>query len=206
MKNSQWKINLGFSIFIILLVILLIQVSIQLALIFILSLGLGFTLQKSRFCCASAFRDPMLVGTTKLTQAFILLLAISVTGFAVVAYVADILKIQLSLNLFPLGVHTIVGGILFGIGMVLAGGCTSGVLTRIGEGFAMQMIAFVGLLIGAVLGSYSLPYWRTIFGESSGIFLPDIFGWLPAVAIQLLTLLALWQVTRWWQKKQNGVG
>lgn len=206
LKHSQWKLSLGFSFFMLLLMVLLIQVSIQLALVFMLSLGLGFTLQKSRFCCASAFRDPLLVGTTKLTQALILLLAISVVGFAVVANVAEVLKIPLSLNLAPLGFNTIIGGILFGIGMVLAGGCASGILMRIGEGFAMQMIALVGLLIGTLLGSYSLPYWHMIFAESPGIFLPDIFGWLPAVAIQILILLGLWQVTRWWQKKQNGVG
>jgi len=204
--SSQWKLNLGFSLFMLLLIVLLMQVSIQLALIFALSLALGFTLQRSRFCTASAFRDPILVGTTKLTQAFILLLAISIMGFAVVANGAEILKIPLKLNVFPLGIHTIIGGILFGIGMVLAGGCVSGVLTRIGEGFAMQMFALLGLLFGTAFGGYSSPYIRSIFGEFSGVFLPDIFGWLPSVAIQLLILLILWEVTRWWHKKQNGVG
>ena len=205
MKNSQWKLNLGFSIFIILLIVLLIQVSIQLALIFILSLGLGFALQKSRFCCTSAFRDPLLVGTTKLTRALILLIAISLIGFTAVVYLADLFRISVNLNLFPMGFHTVVGGIIFGIGIVLAGGCAAGVLTRVGEGFAIQMIALLGVFLGTLLGSYSLPYWRTTFGESPGIFLPDVVGWLPAVAIQLLILLSLWLVTLWWQKKQNGV-
>lgn len=206
LKKSQWRLNLGFTIFIILLIVFLIQVSMQLALIFALSLGLGFTLQKSRFCFVSAFRDPLLVGSTNLSQAVILLIAISVIGFAVIANGADILNIPVSLYVSPFGIHTFIGGILFGIGMVVAGGCATGVLMRIGEGFAMQMIALAGLLIGAFLGKFSLPYWLLHFGELPGVFLPDIFGWLPAIAIQLLILFILWKVTRWWQKKQSGVG
>lgn len=206
LKKSQWKLNLGFSVFILFLILLLIQVSLQLTLVFAVSLAIGFTLQKSRFCFTSAFRDPLLVGVTNLTQAVILLLMISVPAFAVVAAIAEMVKYPLSLYVSPFGVHTFIGGILFGIGMVLAGGCSSGVLMRIGEGFAMQMIALVGLLIGAFLGKYSLPFWQASFGEVPGIFLPDIIGWLPAVAVQLLILLVLWKVTRWWQKKQNEVG
>ncbi|NLI90900.1 MAG: YeeE/YedE family protein [Peptococcaceae bacterium] len=206
LKKSQWKLNLGFSFFILFLILLLIQVSLQLTLVFAVSLAIGFTLQKSRFCFTSAFRDPLLVGVTNLTQAVILLLVISVPGFAIAAAIADMANYPLSLYVSPFGVHTVIGGILFGIGMVLAGGCSSGVLMRIGEGFAMQMIAFVGLLIGAFLGKYSLPFWQTSFGEVPGIFLPDKIGWLPAVAVQLFILLVLWKVTRWWQKKQNGVG
>ncbi len=204
--TSQWKLNLGFSFFILMLIVLLLQVSIQLTLLFAVSLALGFTLQKSRFCFTSAFRDPLLVGYTTLTEALILLLAISIPGFAIVSNVAGILHVPLSLYVTPLGIHTFVGGILFGIGMVMAGGCASGILMRIGEGFAMQMIAFAGLMIGAILGKYSLPYWRANFGESPGIFLPDIIGWLPAVVLQLIILFFLWKVTRWWKRKLNGVG
>lgn len=40
--------------------------------------------------------------------------------------------------------NTVVGGIIFGIGMVIAGGCASGMLMRIGEGFEMHLITLVG--------------------------------------------------------------
>ncbi|AFL98707.1 putative transporter component [Desulfitobacterium dehalogenans ATCC 51507] len=206
LKKSQQKLNLGFSIFILLLLLLLIQVSIQLALIFAVSLAIGFTLQKSRFCFVAAFRDPLLIGTTKLTEALILLLAISIPGFAIVFYLSNIFNLPLNLYVTPFGAHTFIGGLLFGTGMVLAGGCASGTLMRVGEGFAMQMIALFGLFLGAFLGKYSLPYWLSIFQEFPGISLPDIVGWVPAVFIQLLILFLLWEVIRWWQKKQKGVG
>lgn len=203
LKKSQSKLNLGFSIFILLFLIFLFQLSTRLALIFALSLALGYTLQKSRFCFVAAFRDPLLVGTTKLSQAVILLLLISIPAFTLVFYISSLLNLPIELKVTPFGFHTLLGGILFGIGMVIAGGCASGTLMRVGEGFAMQMLALGGLIIGAFLGNFSLPYLLNIFQEFPGVFLPDIMGWIPALSIQLLALLSFWQGIRWWQKSKN---
>ena len=202
--HSQQKWNIGFIVFLTLLLVLLSQISIRLTLILALGIGLGFVLQKSRFCLVSVLRDPILIGMTQLTRAFILLLGISILGFALVSWGASQSNMPLRLNVFPLGVHTIVGGILFGIGMVLAGGCTSGLLMRVGEGFAMQWVAFFGLVVGAVIGQRSQVNWRNAFGEWPGIFLPDIFGWVPTLILEILILAALWRLARWWQIKQLG--
>ena len=43
---------------------------------------------------------------------------------------------------------TFLGGILFGIGMVIAGGCTAGTLFRVGEGNVPSLIAAVGMITG----------------------------------------------------------
>lgn len=202
--HSQQKWNLGFMIFLILLFTLLFQLSQNLALVFMLGIALGFVLQKSRFCIVSALRDPILIGMTQLTQAFFLLLGISILGFALVSWWATQTNIPLILNIFPFGVHTVVGGVLFGMGMVLAGGCATGILMRIGEGFAMQMVAFFGLLIGAVLGERTLDDWRSAFGERPGIFLPDVLGWIPTLILEITVLIVLWKVSQWWQRKQLG--
>jgi len=178
--------------------------SIRLTLILALGISLGFVLQKSRFCLVAALRDPILIGMTQLTRALLLLLGISILGFALVFWGATERNIPLSLNVFPMGVHTLVGGLLFGIGMVLAGGCSTGILIRIGEGFAMQLVAFLGLVVGSVLGERSVKNWRNTFGEWPGIFLPDVLGWFPTLALELIVLSSLWQLARWWQKKQLG--
>ena len=202
--RSQRKWNIGFILFLTLLLTLLSQISIHLTLIMVLGIALGFVLQKSRFCLVSALRDPILIGMTQLTRAFLLLLGISILGFALVSWGAAQRNIPLSLNIFPFGVHTVVGGLLFGIGMVLAGGCSTGILIRIGEGFAMQLVAFFGLAVGSVLGERSVKKWSNAFGEWPGIFLPDILGWVPTLILEIIALSALWQWARWWQKKQLG--
>jgi uncharacterized protein len=208
MKNktlhSQRKWNFGFILFLTLLFVFLSQFSIRLTLILALGISLGFVLQKSRFCLVAAIRDPLLMGMTQMTRAFLLLLGISILGFAIVYWGALQYGIPIKLNVFPLGMNTVVGGLLFGIGMVLAGGCTTGILVRVGEGFAMQMVAFFSLIIGSVLGERSLVHWRNTFGESPGTFLPDIMGWIPTLILEIATLSVLWILARWWQKKQLG--
>lgn len=202
--HSQRKWSLGFILFLTLFIALLSQISIHLTLILALGISLGFVLQKSRFCLVSALRDPILIGMTQLTRAFLLLLGISILGFALVSWGASQRNIPLALNVFPLGVHTVIGGLMFGMGMVLAGGCSSGILMRIGEGFVMQWVAFFGFVVGAVFGERTVKYWRNFFGEWPGIFLPDVLGWVPTLIFEILALGALWQLTRWWQRKQFG--
>ena len=61
---------------------------------------------------------------------------------------ADVIQ----LNPSPLlGAANVVGSFIFGIGMVLAGGCASGVTYRVGEGMVGAMTAVLGLAMGAVM-------------------------------------------------------
>jgi uncharacterized membrane protein YedE/YeeE len=49
----------------------------------------------------------------------------------------------------PFGIHTLIAGLIFGVGMVLSGGCASGSLYKIGEGNGTSFLAaFFGLCIG----------------------------------------------------------
>lgn len=203
MLKSQRRLNIGFSIFMLMLFLLVMQISLRLALILALGTAIGFSLQKSRFCFTSALRDPFITGITQVTQAVLLLIALSLIGFWIIFITSSDLD-TLLLGVVPFGAHTVVGGILFGIGMVIAGGCVSGILMRIGEGFVMQMVAFLGLLIGALIAYQTQGFWQNTFGEWEGIFLPDIMGWVPALILQLSILAGLWRLAYWWQKRKIG--
>lgn len=168
-------------------------------------LGFGYVLQKSRFCFTAGFRDPHLLDSTKVSQAILLALGITTAGFAAVKYAHILLSQPIPgmdyIN--PIGLYTLAGGILFGIGMVIAGGCASGVLMRIGDGFATQLVVLTFFLIGSLLGVGNLPWWRTKFSlVKEGIFLPDILGWPGAVAAQLLLILALYILAKRWEAKK----
>lgn len=197
MKKNQRSWNLAFLSFVFLLFVLLAQMNWKLAINLGLGIGLGFALEKSRFCFVAAFRDPILTGVTALSQAAILLLGVSTLGFALVAGLGR----GYVLNVFPLGLNTIAGGLLFGIGMVLAGGCASGILMRVGEGFAMQMLALAGVLVGVFFGGRSLRWWQELGWEQPGIFLPAKLGWLGTLGLEMALLGALWFLARWWQNR-----
>lgn len=200
-KQDQKTWSIGFALFLVMCFILVWQISGKLAFSLLAGIGIGFVMQKSRFCFVAAFRDPFLVGLTHLSQAVILLLMISILGFFAVINLFNFLGWSYELYAFPVGFNTVAGGLLFGVGMVLAGACASGVLVRIGEGFVMQFLAFLGLIIGVILGEESVPFWQSRFGVwTEKTFLPDQIGWPLTLTLELAFLAFLWWAARQYQK------
>lgn len=109
------------------------------------TLGLlaGFVMMRARFCFAATFRDPFMTGESDKTQSVILSVLIVVLGVGILKWVGSLHIAQLaeatglrerviikSAGLVPwyravfanAGWGGIVGGIIFGFGMLLAGG------------------------------------------------------------------------------------
>ncbi len=106
----------------------------------------GFILQSGRFCMNSAFRDIILLKEFKLAKAVAVSLAVLAVGFAIFAFAGW--------NLGPKDFKpwaAIVGGLVFGVGMVFAGGCASGTTYRVGEGMMGSFVAAIGLTVGALM-------------------------------------------------------
>ena len=172
-------------------------------------LAFGFILQKTRFCFAAGFRDPVLVGSTSLLKAIIIAILVSNLGFAVIQN--NILQGDLSIPfssipgaIYPVGLNTVIGAILFGIGMVIAGGCASGTLMRIGEGFMMQVIVLIGFLIGTLWGAHDFVFWnKLLISRASIVYLPHFLGFWQALLIQVIVLIALYYLADWYDKNNN---
>jgi uncharacterized membrane protein YedE/YeeE len=164
----------------------------------------GFALQRGRFCMNSAIRDTILLKDTTLLKSVIMAILVAMVGFALLAS-AGLIKI--SPSGFFWGAH-LVGGILFGIGMVLAGGCASGITYRIGEGVASALSAAIGLTIAGTLTMIgfltpikdylqkSTQIWVTAANEAEPVkfnpTLANIFGMdHTLVAIGLAVIIAI---------------
>ena len=148
----------------------------------------GFVIQRSRFCFAACFRDIFLIRNTAQTRAVLLALFINTLGFTLVHFLLDG-DLAAAGHVYPVGLHTMVGGLLFGFGMVIAGSCVSGCLTRIGEGNLMQVVALLGILLGSLLGAWRLDWWLpTIIASAPTVFLPAVFGWPTALVLQLTVI------------------
>jgi uncharacterized membrane protein YedE/YeeE len=134
-----------------------------LAVFWLFGLAFGFVLQRSRFCFASAFRDLFLLGDARMMKGVLAGLAVATAGFTVL--MARLLpevgfgSLPPGATVLPLGIHTLLGGVLFGIGMVLAGGCTSGSLYRAGEGYVGSMVALLGIILGLEISSHTWNWW-----------------------------------------------
>jgi uncharacterized membrane protein YedE/YeeE len=107
----------------------------------------GFVLQRGRFCMNSAFRDIILLKEYKLAKAVVIALITLMIGFAIFALAGIITLAPKPLKIWG----AIVGGLVFGIGMVLAAGCASGTTYRVGEGMIGSLVAAFGLTLGGSL-------------------------------------------------------
>lgn len=208
-KPKKNQIPLGFLTvaFIIIVALLLNQKSSNMAFFWLTGTAFGFILQKGRFCFTASMRDPYLTGGTSITRAVIIAFAITTLGFTAIkyGYAQAGLPIPGMSYVVPISIATLVGAFLFGIGMVIAGGCASGTLMRVGEGFIMNMIAFVFFIIGSLWGAHDFGWWKEWFiSKGPSIFLPDVFGWMGAVIIQLTVLLILYVVAEQYEKKRGG--
>lgn len=181
--------------------------------IILIGVGFGYTLQRARFCFTACFRDPVLTGSTQLTKALIIGLAVSTFVFMIIS----IKKAGLDVNVIEMkniagtvknsGLHTAIGAFIFGIGAVIAGGCASGTLMRMGEGFLQQWIVIVFFVMGSVLGAWILSGIKTVpFLYGKVVFLPKTLGgWLPAAIVQFSLFLILYILADIWGKKKAGV-
>jgi uncharacterized protein len=166
----------------------------------------GFILQRSRFCFTAAFRDPNLTKSTSLTRAVLIAFAVGTVGFTAIKYGTAEHALDLA-GVNALSFATAIGAFLFGIGMVIAGGCASGTLMRIGEGFTMQILALVFFIFGSVLADSHKAFWTTNFhDQGTQVFLPNVLkmGYLWAAVLQLVVIAVLYFLAERYEQKHIG--
>jgi uncharacterized membrane protein YedE/YeeE len=181
-----------------------------LAPLWLLAMAAGFTLQRSRFCFASAFRDLFLFGSSRIMKGIIVGLTIATIGFAINMYSKVPFPAFGALpgeaNILPVGLSTIVGGLLFGFGMVLSGGCVSGSLYRMAEGYVASWVSMGGILIG--LGFLSQTWnwwWQASISREPTVWIPSKFGlgYGGGVILTLGGLLIAFLLFLWWESRSG---
>jgi uncharacterized protein len=102
---------------------------------FLLSLAFGALVQRTHFCTMGAVSDVVNMGDWTRMRQWVLAIGVAMAGFAVLAHMGlvDPAKTIHGGNRF-LWLSATVGGLMFGFGMVLASGCGSKTLVRVGSG------------------------------------------------------------------------
>ena len=120
----------------------------------------GVLLQYGRFCMASAIRDLFAVGVPRMAVGVL----IAIILYAIIsAFIQD--AGFNSFHAHPLGWHVLIGGLIFGLGMVLSGGCASSSLYKTGEGN-----------LGGVLVLFSISFSQAWIVSSTGW----LDAWVPS--------------------------
>lgn len=116
----------------------------------------GFVLQRGRLCFNSGFRDLRMTKDNFLFKTIALAIALQILAFHAMAQFGLIHLSPKPLN----WIGVTAGAFVFGLGMVVAGGCASGVTYRTGEGNTTAWLALI---------FYGLTAWATKAGSLSGL-------------------------------------
>lgn len=160
-------------------------------------LFLGLVMQRTRFCFVRAFREPFMTGDTEMTKAVILAVVISVIGFSILKW-TDLREMDTSVSAgFWLG--SFVGGIIFGIGMSLSGGCATGCLWRAGEGQIKLWVVIAAFAMSTSLFRIWLEDSGWLMKLGKPVFLPDVVGWKMAITT-VIGIMLLWYLVVVWNE------
>ncbi len=122
-----------------------------LGLAFLLGLALGWLVQRSHFCTLGAISDWVLMRDASRLRQWALALAVATLGLGgmtLAGWLSPLESIYASTR-FP-WLSYLVGGLMFGSGMVLASGCPSKNLVRLGAGNLKALVVLVVMGISAL--------------------------------------------------------
>lgn len=159
---------------------------------------LGFVLQRGRFCMVSAYRDVYLTRDSRLFLATLIAIAVQSVGVYTLAALGVIQIPEIPFTYLA----AVIGGFLFGIGVVLAGGCATGTWYRAGEGLVGSWIALFGYMVGSAATKFGAlkPLHDVLTApKAPHAFIHETLGlspWLLVVLFSGVTLVAVWRHLR----------
>lgn len=153
----------------------------------------GMLFAKYQLCFASAVRSLI---SFRRKDKIILFLVLVIASAVIFNFFIGIGLLKETVKaLMPM---TFFGGILFGIGMIIAGGCAAGTLFRVGEGNIPSFIAAIGMIMGmAAFGFLVASHFTTqlphFVGDTTLISLrisPLVFSGIVA-ALGIMALVSI---------------
>jgi uncharacterized membrane protein YedE/YeeE len=186
------------------------SVDTEFAMYWMFGLAFGFILQRARFCFASAFRDIFLMGYGRNMKGLLLGLVVASIGMGLVMSrqvpMTFLGTYPPGANVLPLGIHTALGGLMFGVGMVVSGGCVSGSIYRMGEGYVASWVAFAGVMGGLLISAYTWNWWwESYISTAPRIWLPHWLGHPGALVATLVGLAAVYLWVLWMEHRAGMV-
>ncbi len=168
----------------------------KLGLAMLFGVGFGLLIERAQICFTSAFRDMWITGRTMMAKAIIFGMAASAIG--IFSYV----QLGLEAKIMWAGPNAVLGGLLFGFGIVLAGGCETGWMYRAVEGQVHYWWVGLGNVIGSTILAY---FWDdlapTLATSWDKINLLNTFGPLGGLLVTYLLLLAAFLFVVGWEKQ-----
>lgn len=168
----------------------------------LIAAAIGYTMQRGRWCMVQAFREPHMTGDYTLAKGVMVSILLLAVGVAVVK--ATGLREPVHYVRGTFGFGAVFGGLIFGLGAMLAGGCGSGSLWRVGEGQVKLWLTVVTFGVSNALLTPKFKEWEWEgTAEKSGvlgqwIYMPDTFlGYGGTLAVIALAMCLWYLIVSW---------
>lgn len=156
---------------------------------------LGFVMQRTRFCLAGGFRDMYVQKNNKMFYALLIAITVQSIGLLILTSTG---MVQIPESTYPI-IGTVIGSFIFGIGIILSGGCATGTWYRAGEGLIGSWLALIayaftsaatkfGILLPLMNGLNKPTTVNTSMSQTTGI---PTWVW-----VALLTIITVIFVTK----------
>ena len=158
----------------------------------------GFALEKAR-----VFEPGVIVGQMRLKN--FIMVKVFLTAVATGAVVLAVLNGFGLTPLYPKPTFygaDILGGLILGAGIALAGACPGTVMAQVGAGYRDALFTLAGGLCGAVAFTYAEPTLVPWFlsGGPGKITFQQLFGvpyWMLALALAVVLAILLYALEKW---------
>jgi len=163
---------------------------------------LGASLNYFQYGFSSSFRSLILEKRTAGMRAIIWLLAIAIVLFAPLLALQSWNEQTFTGFIRPLSFAIPLGAFIFGIGMQIGCGCTSGTLNRVGQLQALSLSTLMFMVLGGTIAAYTFADWNTLPAIEPFAFQIQ-FGWLLGLLIQLVLLAGLYVYLKRLEQKHH---
>jgi uncharacterized protein len=178
--------------------------------VILVATALGYSMQRGRWCMVQGFREPHMTGDCTLAKSVALSILIVAVGAAVLKYSVP-LRAEGIAVLDPanyvrgtFGWGSIVGGFIFGLGAMLAGGCGSGTLWRVGEGQVklMMVVPFFAISNSIMTAWFKDKNFEKNGVLGSSVYLPDVMGY-GGTLFFIAAIMVIWYLVVTWNEETN---
>jgi hypothetical protein len=178
--------------------------------IILIAAALGYTMQRGRWCMVQGFREPHMTGDCTMAKSVMLSILVVAIGAAVLKYAVPV-RAEGEAVLAPInyvrgtfGWGGVVGGFLFGLGAMFAGGCGSGTLWRVGEGQVklMMVVPFFAVSTSIVTAWFKDNDFEADGVLGSFVYLPDVMGY-GGTLLLIAAFLLVWYLVVVWNEETD---
>ncbi|TBL76400.1 selenium metabolism membrane protein YedE/FdhT [Paenibacillus thalictri] len=170
----------------------------KLALAGLFGVAFGLLIQRGQICFTSTFRDLWVTGRATMAK------ALSMGIIAATLCTSVIISLGVPQKMMWASPGALIGGLLFGVGIVIAGGCETGWMYRAMEGQLQYVVVGIGNIAGAGLLAWGWDHWSLyakLVEGSPKYNLVTEWGWAGAILSTVGLMIAFYMFASAWEKR-----